>query len=168
MPARRFTNRRGRPRSERPALDKGTPELQNKRKQNITVETIDTCLSKGLISESQHLAALRFRRLYSLRFGAPHIRALDLGRASYSRSYSMAESTIWRERHEAAYRQLAQHLETAGSLVAVLRVAVFNDSSVLRPQLPTTQETLTRLKRGLDLINAHPKPCPTLEPSNET
>lgn len=157
MPARRFTNRRGRPRSEKPALDKGTPELQHKRKQHLTAETLDSCLSAGLISCSQHQAGLRFRRMYSLRFGTPHIRALDLSRPSHSRNHATEESTSWREQNEAAYRSIAQQLESTGSLVAVLRVAVFNDRSILRPQLPTTQETLTRLRCGLDTINAYSK-----------
>lgn len=153
MTARRFPRRRGRPRTIKPAHDNGTPELQRKRKQQATAEAIDACLSAGLINEAQHQAALLFRRLYRARFGNPHIRALDLTRPSH---YSLAhtqEETGWQQAQHQGYRRIAQQLETNGTLVAVLRVAVFDDASITQQHRPSAQHTLARLRLGLDTVH---------------
>lgn len=157
MTARRFSRRRGRPRTIKSAQDNGTPELQQKRKQHATAEAIDACLSTGLINEAQHCAALRFRQLYRARFGNPHIRALDLTRPSHYSLAQTQEETDWQQAQQQAYLHIAQQLETNGTLVAVLRVAIFDDISITQQQRPSAQQTRTRLRQGLDTIRSTAK-----------
>ena len=80
-----FTSRRGRPKSKekmeikgREEKDFGTAELQARRAKGLTAEPIDKCKEKNIISDEQYGAALHFRWLYTLRFGAPGVSAIDL------------------------------------------------------------------------------------------
>jgi len=54
-----FSRRRGRPRQNIQENDKGTFELRQKRNLGITIEAIDLCLKKSLITQEQHNAAMR-------------------------------------------------------------------------------------------------------------
>ena len=68
---------RGRPKTERPQHDYGTPELIMKRLLGETTETLDLCLERGIITHRQHRSGVHFRWLYTLRHGAPSVRATD-------------------------------------------------------------------------------------------
>ena len=77
-------SRRGRPRSDRPRHDYGTPELIAKRVgMSPTDATMSTCpldvmLSRGTISPEAHTAAAYFVALRKLVFGKAHPAAIDL------------------------------------------------------------------------------------------
>jgi hypothetical protein len=59
--------KRGRPAQNRPEVDYGTPELQQKRQHHLTIEPLDWLLQHSLISQKQHWCGLHFRWLYTLR-----------------------------------------------------------------------------------------------------
>lgn len=72
----KFTRRRGRPKKLlKTGRDRGTLELQAKRRLNLTTEPLDLCLIKGLINSDQYSSGLYFRWLYTLKFGNPTIRS---------------------------------------------------------------------------------------------
>lgn len=128
----RFRTRRGRPASSpRPAIDSGTPELIAKRTRHQTEEQIDQLLREGIISPEMHRSALRFRWLYTLRFGCPGVRALDLSDHPSAGIYSRDED--WKKQREDEYRDVAQHLAQAGIFRTILQVAVFDHRPPLTP-----------------------------------
>lgn len=151
MPRTRFSTRRGRPPVSRPSRDKGTPELCEKRAAGLTFEAIDTCYSRRLINEAQHRAALHFRWLYTLRFGAPCVQALDISRL-HTGCISDQDETAWRQARQQDYREAAQLLEKEKLLVAVLRVSVFDDPTPLRADSVAASDCLHRLSEGLSLL----------------
>lgn len=164
MARTRFSTRRGRPRATaRITPDKGTPELVRKREQSLTSETIDLCYQRGLISEQEHHAALHFRWLYTLRFGVPTVQALDIDKSHRGGAMPESEPACWRTARNQEYRQLAQLLEARHLLVAVLRVAVFDDPAPLRQDTPAGKDCLQRLQKGLALLagyrHCHPVTC---------
>ena len=90
-----FSTRRGRPPKTRPLVDKGTSELQQKRKHHHTTEPLDLCLYYHIINDEEHKALLHFRWLYSLRFGIQHPHcALNV---DIAQQYPM-EDPVWRQR----------------------------------------------------------------------
>lgn len=76
--------KRGRPKSSRPAIDLGTPELIRKRMHispaDATQSTspLDALKSKKIVSEEAHTAAVYFNGLRKLVFGKAHPAAIDL------------------------------------------------------------------------------------------
>jgi hypothetical protein len=129
--SRGFRTRRGRPPASRPIVDTGTPELAAKRALGHTSEVIDRLLQQAAITEQQHRCALDFRRLYRLRFGCPDVQAVDLTRSHH---YSTAtDDSQWRQERNQQYRMLADVLHSKGLLMALLRVAVFDDPLALHP-----------------------------------
>lgn len=72
-----FPRRRGRPRTAHKGRDLDTPELAQKRRTGETTETLDLCLERGIITHRQHWSGIHLRWLYTLRYGAPGIRAVD-------------------------------------------------------------------------------------------
>lgn len=145
MPRNRFSTRRGRPRTPRITQDTGTPELRQKHAAGATSETIDLCLRHHLITEAQHRAALHFRWLYTLRFGAPSVQALDL--TSPRERAAPQEDTAWLQARQQEYRHAAQALESRHLLVAV-----FDDPTPLRSGSHTAADCLHRLREGLGLL----------------
>lgn len=154
MSRKSFSTRRGRPRTRRTAPDEGTPELREKRAAGLTSEAIDLCLRRGLITESEHRCALHFRWLYTLRFGNPGVQALDL-RKTHHGAHPPPEDSPWRDARNREYRQAARLLEAEQALMAVLRVAVFDDVSPALARTSAAQETLGRLRHGLTALRRH-------------
>jgi hypothetical protein len=76
--------KRGRPKSDRPKYDYGTPELIAKRlsmaPRDATQSTapLDVLKARGLLSDEAHTAACYFAALRKLVFGKAHPQALDL------------------------------------------------------------------------------------------
>lgn len=76
--------RRGRPKSDRPKFDTGTPELIMKRATmapadpTLSTSPIDVLLARKLISDEAHSAAVYFNALRKLVFGKAHPSAIDL------------------------------------------------------------------------------------------
>ncbi len=65
--------KRGRPKNTGTNIDKGTIELQRKRKDNLTIESLDLCLQKNIITPIEHMSGIKLRWIYTLRFGVPTI-----------------------------------------------------------------------------------------------
>lgn len=78
------TNKRGRPRSDRPRHDFGTPELIAKRMAaspndtTLSTNPLDVLKARGVISDEAHGAASYFAALRKMVFGKAHPGAIDL------------------------------------------------------------------------------------------
>ena len=76
--------KRGRPRLNRPAVDRGTPELQYKRLMAspddpaLSTSPIDVLKARKIISDEAHSAAVYFAALRKIVFGKAHPGAIDL------------------------------------------------------------------------------------------
>lgn len=140
-----FRARRGRPRTKPPAIDKGTPELNAKRTAGCTDEVLDTLYKQHFISESELRLALNFRHLYILRFGHPTVQALDMQRIRH-RSVTQAETSLWQQQKNEAYRTIADCLHKEKVLATLLRVAVFDDPSILRQSSAIRADFLRALR----------------------
>lgn len=126
MPATtRFSSRRGRPRSERPSVDLGTPELILKRAYGETAETLDLCLERNIITDSQHRCGMHFRWLYTLRYGAPDISARDF--THIPAPLISSDDPEWRHTREAEFGHAADHLRQTGHYHVIMRYCVYNE-----------------------------------------
>lgn len=161
-PARRspvpFRSRRGRPKSERPRVDLGTPELQQKRALHTTDEALDLCLARGLITQEQHWCGIHFRWLYTLRYGAPGVRAVDP--AHYGGRDIAMENPQWRKEREIEYRDAVEQLQKTGKVAAILQLCVFNQRPDFMnrldfkhmPSLSEREHLLVQFQEGLDAL----------------
>lgn len=130
--AKRLRSARGRPRSaikaSPDAEDLGTPELILKRSLRLTAEPIDVCLERALISAEEHRAALHFRWLHTLRYGAagvssrcwlePHGR--DLAAAQ-------TEDSHWRAQREQDYHRAITELAAQGHDALLIPCLIHNE-----------------------------------------
>lgn len=163
-----FTTRRGRPKAVREDSDKGTPELQRKRAAGLTLEAIDVCLGKNLITQAQHWCGLHLRWLYTLRYGAPNVSS-TMNRL-YDAPTTRPDDPEWRSAREAEFAEAVGMLRTHMRYVPVAQMAIFNE----RPRFlndawrkaawenQVMRETLSReyhhLTEGLNLLENHWKP----------
>lgn len=154
-----FSRRRGRPKKVSEGIDKGTAELRAKRNQNITTEPLDLCLNRGLITTEQHNAGIRFRWLYTLKFGAPTISSYspdDTG--GHSCKY---EDTSWIARKQAEYNLIIQTIEKNKTRKTVMDICIFslmpdflnNKLAYLSGRNISSEKELNLLINGLDSIN---------------
>jgi len=152
--------RRGRPRSTRPNTDTGTPELVMKKLLGETTETLDLCLEKGLITKDQHWCGIHFRWLYTLRFGAPSVRAIDpthIGGIDIK-----TDDPDWRAAREIEYHEAIRTLTAKGHVGLLLNLCIHNERPrfLNRNQTHTAQtaqaatDLLTQLRNGLDTLAA--------------
>lgn len=156
-----FSKRRGRPRKTyETGKDKGTLELQAKRMQNQTIEPLDLCLSKGIITEQQHNAGIRLRWLYTLKFGAPTISAY-LPDESGGHSCK-SEDSNWIAKRQNEYNKIIELLDKTKSRKLVMDICVFNNPPAFLYEKPeqlnkyslTNHKHLMLFVTGLDMINA--------------
>lgn len=115
--------KRGRPALKLIECDKGTIELRIKKQLGATTEIIDLILEKELITQQQHLAALHFRWLYTLKFG---IKSLT---SAYNNTYaeiSYLHSESWREEREAEYNSILNILKNINADKLLLGICIFN------------------------------------------
>lgn len=123
----RLATRRGRPKSSpRPEMDLGTPELIFKRAHGDTSEAIDLCLERGIISQVQHRAGLHLRWLYTLRYGAPGISAMDLTRINGSTLAQEMEASF-RSAREAEFDEAVAALGNARAYAVVMAVCIYDE-----------------------------------------
>lgn len=162
QPVRRAGNRRGRPRVLRPAVDRGTPELQRKHAAGATRDPLDICLERGLISADQHWCGVHLCWLHCLRFGVPQVQAMDF---TEPRGRSLrAENPRWQKAREDEYRAVMQLLEQSEARQAVLDLCIYR----LRPAFldiqagrPTAQrlanyaDAVERIQEGLAILCLH-------------
>ncbi len=153
--------KRGRPKIDRPSRDAGTPELAFKRAHGETMEPLDLCLERGLLTAAQHWCGIHLRWLYTLRYGAPGVRAVDtthLGglelkmddpgwRAAREEEYHMALRLLGRERGQMVLG-LAVHNERPAFLARP-------PSARLQAWAARAEAELARLNEAFGLLEKH-------------
>lgn len=150
--------KRGRPPTARPAIDRGTPELIQKRQMGLTTEVLDICLERNYINEKQHRAALHLRWLHTLRHGNPSL--------SSSSGFYLQDTQIrhddpaWRDAREEDYRIAIGQLGINGCLSVAMNCCIYNETPVfLNHRLSEASlsrryydNSLDQLRQGLDLL----------------
>ena len=144
--------RRGRPKSMRKGVDTGTPELAIKRQIGETAETLDLCLKRGLITEEQHWCGIHLRWLYTLRYGAPGIRAID---PTHARGMEVKpDDPQWRAQREREYHEAIRTL--GGHALLLMNVCVYNERPAFLNAALYEKEAspalIGRLCMGLDIL----------------
>lgn len=139
-----FSHKRGRPKKEisKSERDKGTPELQQKRKMSLTTEAVDLLLQQGIITPNQHWCALHYRWLYTLRYGSPTLQSMD---PAYVRGIQhKKEYEEWQQEREAEWQQAQEILLRQGSRRAITNVAIYN---------MLLHADFTKIKEGLETLS---------------
>jgi hypothetical protein len=155
-----FPRRRGRPKSAPRGHDGGTPELAQKRRMGATTETLDLCLQRGIISEGQHWCGIHLRWLYTLRHGAPGVRAVDpthLGGLELK-----SDDPQWRAAREQEYREAIRGLMLRGHVPLIMNTCIYNErpaflsmrAGARGSRLEAATESLMQLREGLDILVA--------------
>lgn len=123
-----FSRRRGRPKSNRPLHDVGTPETVMKRLLGITTEALDLCLEKGIITKQQHWCGIHLRWLYTLRYGVPGVRTTNLTyMESTGHKSSDYEDPLWRASREKEYNDAVNFLTKSGYSLLLINLCVYNE-----------------------------------------
>jgi hypothetical protein len=155
----RFPRRRGRPKTVRVENDSGTPELVMKRLLNETVEALDLCLERGIISREQHWCGIHLRWLYTLRYGAPGTRAIDpthLGGIE-----TVSDDPEWRSAREQEYHDAMKKLTDGGHALLLINICIHERPKFLdrRQMNLKPQDEITKLffslRDGLDILVKH-------------
>ncbi|MDX2074495.1 MAG: hypothetical protein SFX19_09075 [Alphaproteobacteria bacterium] len=141
----RRQGKRGRPKIIREEHDRGTPELQFKRLSGDTLEALDLCLEKGAITPEQHWCGIHLRWLYTLRYGAPGVRAVDFNHVHGLDIES--DDPTWRESREAEYHAALKYISDYGFDAMLVSVCIHNE----RP----CRLTIETLSEGLQLLVKH-------------
>ncbi len=123
-----FSRRRGRPKTNRPSIDTGTPETVMKRLLGVTTEALDLCLQRNIITEKQHWCGIHLRWLYTLRHGVPSVRATDLSYiGGYEQKSSEYEDPLWRAAREKEYNTAVSLLNQSGYALLVINLCIYNE-----------------------------------------
>lgn len=120
-----FPRKRGRPKIPRTLNDTGTPELVMKRLQQQTIEALDLCLERGIITNEQHRCGVRLRWLYTVRYGVPGIRAIDP--ANFGGMEIKTDDPEWRAEREQEFADAMQALQEKGCASIVSDVCIYNE-----------------------------------------
>ena len=156
-----FPRRRGRPRSTNSkGNDTGTPELVMKRLMGETIEVLDLCLERRIITSQQHWCGIHLRWLYTLRHGAPGVRALDpthLGGCEIK-----TDDPLWRTARELEYHEAITLLAQSGHALIIMNLCIFNERPVFLNARPTQisacksrQRAILSVTDGLDRLVRH-------------
>lgn len=151
-----FARRRGRPRKpvRLPAnRDTGTPELARKHAAGLTGEPLDLCLKKGLISESQHWAAIHFRWLYTIRYGLPTVRSIDP--ADLGGRTLRQENEQWKQKREQEFAEASFLLKSQNVFPLILDFCIYGKPPAFLTRQsvsPRASRELQALREGLDAL----------------
>ena len=127
-----------------------------KRLHNLTDEPVDMCLARGLITQSQHWCAVHLRWLYTLKFGAPSVRALDplhMGGID-----TKAESDTWRAQREREYELAIATAQCHCRIDLLLDVCIYSMPPAFLRKGHTVagayknERQLQELRAGLDAL----------------
>ncbi|MCE2926442.1 MAG: hypothetical protein LW823_02180 [Rickettsiales bacterium] len=121
---RRFSTKRGRPKTVRPTIDRGTPELIKKRMHHETIEAIDLCLDRMIISPAEHWCGIHLRWLHTLRFGAPSIQAINLD--GIHDGSGKQDDCLWNEEREAEYKNAITTLHQKRLSFPLIDICIYN------------------------------------------
>jgi hypothetical protein len=157
-----FPRKRGRPRQLRSMHDTGTPELVMKRLKQETAEALDLCLERGLLTPEQHWYGVHLRWLYTLRYGAPGVRAID--QSHFGGRETKIDDPAWRAAREAEYNEAIIKLSDRGLAMPLLELCVYNerpkflrwhDAARITPrQADENLRAIDKIRDGLDLLTA--------------
>lgn len=155
-----FPRKRGRPKTIHRGIDRGTPELLQKRRNGETTETLDYCLERGFITKQQHWCGIHLRWLYTLRHGAPSVRAIDL---THNGGMEIkTDDPQWRTEREKEYHEAIRNITQSGHALLLMNICIYNE----RPKLlshPTKASKAdssemaafkNKLQSGLEVLNA--------------
>ncbi len=123
-----FRSTRGRPKSDRPAKDLGTPELIFKRAHGLTEEPLDSCHRRGLITDAQHRSGMHFRWLHSIRFGTSDPRVTRWAQFLDESQISAEDDPNWRSARELEWQDAERLLRNAALLAPVMNLCVYNQA----------------------------------------
>ena len=162
----KFTSKRGRPAAYGHLTvieggKNGEGQKTTHLHKRVNREPIDICHEKGLISDNQHWAALHFRWLYTLRFGAPGISASQLDKLG-AQGPKIVDSK-WHEEREREYAMAVEKLRKAGALKIVLNLAIFGHfprcmtmGKIARKDfIRHNLNEVLKLREGLDILASH-------------
>ena len=153
-----FPRRRGRPKNIQKGTDTGTPELVMKRLMGETIEALDLCLERGIITSAQHWCGIHLRWLYTLRHGAPGVRALDpthLGGCDIK-----VDDPLWRTARELEYHEAITLLAQSGHALLIMNLCIYNERPAFLSrlhgatfaQMKPRQRAILNVREGLDKL----------------
>jgi len=168
----RGQGRRGRPNSDRPAVDCGTPELQAYRERlaaggdpALTEYPLGLLLARGLVSREQHEAGCYYAFLYGRSIGRTQVNCSYLfgaQAAGYADRHELTEADL--AKIQSLFRQGKNQLLAAGrhvcdateNLIVFGRLPRFLDAGRRRPQSAwrADKTELAAVCLGLDVLVA--------------
>jgi hypothetical protein len=154
-----FARRRGRPKKESIRKDTGTPELVMKRLQKKTTEALDLCLDRGIITPEHHWCGIHLRWLYTLRYGAPGVRAVDT--AHLGGIVIRLEDSEWLNAREQEYNDAIHKLRQKGLASLLINLCIYNERPYFLDHPPTLRNIdmvthfIENLQAGLELLSSH-------------
>jgi len=164
--------RRGRPNSDRPIIDRGTPELQAYREKlaaggdpALTEYPLGLLLARGLVSREQHEAGCYYAFLYGRSIGRTQVNCSYLfgtQAAGYADRHDLTEAEL--AKIQSLFRQGKNRLLAAGrrvcdateNLIVFSRLPRFLDGGRRRPQSAwrADETELAAVCLGLDVLVA--------------
>ncbi len=157
----RFPRRRGRPRITKPGRDTGTPELVMKRLKQETIEALDLCLERGIITPEQHWCGIHLRWLYTLKHGAPGVRAIDT--THLGGSETKTDDPEWRSSREKEYNEVIEKLSLRKLALPVMNLCIHNErpkflnlrSVASIKNIKKYDDEIAQIQSGLDILVKH-------------
>ena len=118
----------------------------------MTTEPLDLCLKEDVIDQEQHLCGIRFRWLYTLKFGLPSAKAYDPAR-SPGREIDKNTDQAWLQEKQKEYSNLVFKLEDINALKIINDVCVYNimPRFLSEPDGESLRE-IYKLQEGLSLL----------------
>lgn len=157
-----FTRRRGRPKSNRPQIDTGTPETIMKRLLGLTTEVLDLCLERGIIDRKQHWCGIHLRWLYTLRYGVPSVRSTDLSGMNNRKHGGTLDNDDpeWRTEREKEYNEAIERLNNSGYALLIINICIYNERpksldlnlSLRQNSQANAKQDIKKLRDGLDIL----------------
>ena len=164
--------RRGRPNSDRPVIDRGTPELQAYRERLaaggdpvLTEYPLGLLLTRGLVSREQHEAGCYYAFLYGRSIGRTQVNCsylFDAQATGYADRHDLSEAEL--AKIQGLFRQGKNRLLAAGrrvcdateNLTVFCRSPRFLDAGCRRPQSAwrADEAELAAVCLGLDVLVA--------------
>ena len=129
-----------------------------KRLMGATAEALDLCLERGIITREQHWCGVHLRWLYTLRHGAPGVRAIDP--THLGGTETKIDDQQWRSAREKEYHDAIKKLVQSGSVTQLINLCIYNErpkflslhQPVSQKKLVETTGMIVSLRDGLDIL----------------
>ncbi len=123
-----------------------------------TSEALDLCLERGIITRQQHWCGVHLRWLYTLRHGAPGVRAVDpthIGGLEIKH-----DDPEWRALREKEYHEAIKKLAPKGYAPLLMNICIYNERPKFlhRPKSGritydrSAHQLIENLRAGLDIL----------------